>query len=353
MSDDVLQMQHERVTYLSKSPRLLDAINKVLGVSIASDESGDEDSESEQLSPAGAVESISRPETTKDALLVSQDLEWTRDLVLLKWHGSFDDPRGDAYEDDDEVEERKEARKSLTYWSGQRCFRLTCTLGIVQLKNAISPSEVRVHFNLRPGHTPTTRCLAYTYVSNSTSSPNEVAIRRDDEPHTFITNGSFVIAQMATNGRLTAYALYMLQFDLRGPGRHAGPYGWETATQPPPTSIQMDYYIVDQFSSDMRCEACMFEMDGSGLRSVDYGPMARAMSSRVGVLSLPLPHPRNHQRVSPARRMQHYAIDYQPSDEQKRFWRDLFGSSDMDEEAKWEEAWMSSGNLWCTRRPDQ
>jgi len=223
------------------------------------------------------------------------------------------------------------------------------------MRNDIAPSEVRVHFNLQPAdpYFPGKYTFVDVSTSQASSGSNCVTIRRDDEAQTIITNGSFVIAQTASSGRLTPYALYMLHFDLRGPGRYDGPYGWETASLPPPTnSVQRKYYIKDQFCADLQCDDCIFEIDGFGLRSVDYGPMARAMKSNVSFLSLPFPHSPYHHKVRTQRRKQCAAMSG-PSEAQKRFWRNLFGPSDLDEEAKALEAWMGSGNLWCIRRPDR
>ena len=226
------------------------------------------------------------------------------------------------------------------------------------MRNAIVPSEVHVHCNLRqdgpiPRYGPS-NFVVHSDTSDYASSPQKYTIGRHDEAHTFVTRGSFAIAQMATSGRLTPYALYMLQFDLRGPGRIDG-YGshtWETATEPPATSIQREYYIGNQFFADLHCADCIFEMDGSGLRSVDYGPMYRAMKTRVELLSLPLPHPPSHEKVRRRRRL-YPTVLCKASDEQRYFWRNLFGSSERDEHAKVEEAWIGTGNLWCVRRPDR
>lgn len=94
-----------------KSPQLLNAITRALGVKKL-DEQWDEDSDSSQ--PAHPIETIHLSEKTKDALLVPQELEWTRDLVLLKWHGTFEEPYDngdDAGDDDDDDVERKDVRK--------------------------------------------------------------------------------------------------------------------------------------------------------------------------------------------------------------------------------------------------
>ena len=237
---------------------------------------------------------------------------------------------------------------------------LTTALGVVQLRNAIVPGEVRVHSNLRPDgviprHGPSNFVLHSNTSSNDVSRlltlPQKFAIGRYDEAHTFVTRGSFAIAQMATNGRLTPYALFMLQFDLRGLGA-AIQHEWETATEPPATSIRRDYYIGDQFSADLQCDNCIYEMGGSGLRSVDYGPMARAMQTRANLLSLPLSHSQSHQDMRTRKRV-YWTPPRIPSDEHKRFWRNLFGSLDQDENVKIEKAWIGSGNLWCVRRPDR
>ena len=226
------------------------------------------------------------------------------------------------------------------------------------MRNAIVPNEVRVHSNLRPDgpiprHGPSNFVIHINTSPNngSPSSPQKIAIGRYDEAHTFVTRGSFAIAQMATNGRLTPYALFMLQFDLRGLGADIQ-HEWETATEPPATSIRRDYYIGDQFSADLQCNDCAYEMGGSGLRSVDYGPMARTIKTRVDLLSLPLSHSQSHQDMR-SRRNMYGSGPRRPSEEQQRYWQSIFGSLDMDENAKIGEAWMGSGNLWCLRRPDR
>jgi len=220
------------------------------------------------------------------------------------------------------------------------------------MRNDIVPHEVRIHFNMRP-ESPG----GYSFINDSTSSSpgsGRVRLRRDEDIQAIITNGSFIISQMATNRCLTPYALYMLHFDLRGPGVFEGPYRWEAATQSPTTNdVQRNYYIKDQFTADLQCDDCIFNIDALGLRSVDYGPMARAMSKTYpSLLSLPLPHPPYHHKVRTQPRKQ-YAVKSGPSDEQKHFWRNLFGSSDLSEGEKVKEAWIGSGTLWCIRRPDR
>jgi len=101
------------------SPQLLDAITKALEVREA-DEERDCDSGEEQTSSAEAIENTPLPETTKEGLLVSQELEWTRDLVLLKWHGTFDElHHDDGHENSDDDDVRQEdVRKSLADFIG-------------------------------------------------------------------------------------------------------------------------------------------------------------------------------------------------------------------------------------------
>jgi len=87
------------------SPQLLHAITEAL-----KEKETEDDSELDESSSAGATGNITLPETTKDALRVPEEVEWTTDLVLLKWHGTFveTDVNGD---DNTDGFEREDDRK--------------------------------------------------------------------------------------------------------------------------------------------------------------------------------------------------------------------------------------------------
>ena len=91
-----------------KSLQLLNAITRALEVN---ERDKDSNLDKEQRPPACSTISLS--EATKDALLVSQELEWTNDLVLLKWHGTFEEPddEGDEGLEDDDDGRPKDSRK--------------------------------------------------------------------------------------------------------------------------------------------------------------------------------------------------------------------------------------------------
>lgn len=106
--------------------QLFDTLTEALDARGA-DEESDEGSDSEESSAIEGMGSTSLPETIKDALRVSEEVEWTRDLVLLKWHGVFAETHGNGGDEnsdsDDGFEADDDDRKQ--YWIEQRTLRLS------------------------------------------------------------------------------------------------------------------------------------------------------------------------------------------------------------------------------------
>ena len=94
--------------------QLLDAITQALRVNEADDWSH-RDSELGQNSLIGTTGDASLPGIIKDALRVSEEAQWTRDLVMLKWHGVLVET-DDSGDDSDDWFEQEDDRK---YWIEQ------------------------------------------------------------------------------------------------------------------------------------------------------------------------------------------------------------------------------------------
>lgn len=89
-----------------------------------SDSDADTDTDTEARPAVRSTETIPLPESTKNALLIAEEIEWSRDLVWLKWRGTFKHSPLNAYgdediddDDDDNHIQQKDPRKCLVLCS--------------------------------------------------------------------------------------------------------------------------------------------------------------------------------------------------------------------------------------------